>query len=156
MNTDKIDELLHAAAEEIKSQVVAQVEAWRQVPYWTLEAEGRGGWLDHAHIAYTHGLLGIGCWPHTVFVELSSGKLVGYTGGEIADKAIVEAYFMSPSCFDASYRLSCLVARATNGKDTFNKAQNDLAREELRQEHKMPTVWTGPTKPIKYRISVGF
>ncbi len=119
MNTDKIEGLLHETAEGIREYVISQLEAWRTIPYWTLESEGRGGWLDHAHIAYTHGLLGVGSgWPYSVFVELCSGRLVGYTASdEVTDKAVISSYLLSPSSFDASFVLSLLVKRATKSNE---------------------------------------
>lgn len=124
METQEIESLLHQTAEEIRKYTASQVEAWQAIPYWTLESEGRSGWADHWGLPYKYGLLGVDKeWPHQLFVELSTGRLVCSMRDEVvdaSDELVVATYARSThvaSLFDASARLAERVDRATNGKD---------------------------------------
>lgn len=157
MNTDKINTRLHELAESIREYVVTQIETWQKVPYWSLEAEGRGGWLDNAHIPYTHGLHRIyPSWPPRTWVELATGRIVCQEGDvliDAPDSMVVEAYIQAANELDASEVLKSRVDRATNGNDTFNKERNDEERTRIRERHDVPTVWTTPAKPICWSYS---
>ena len=154
MNTDRIDELLKGAADEIRNYVASQVEAWRTVPYWALESEGRGGWIDGWRLPYRYGLIGANSeWPHNLFIELCSGRLVYSCRDEVldaSDKSVLRAYLASPVKFDASKVVTRMVEMATNGQDSFDKERNDRERDKLRHQYNVPTVWTEPAKPIRY------
>ena len=154
MDAKKATKLLHEAAEEIRRITALQVEAWQTVPYWTLESEGRGGWADGWGIPYKYGLVPAdGGWPHRLFVEAATGRLVQSMRDSISDApddAILTAFINSPLGFDASYAVSSRMQRATDGNDTYNKEVNDQRRDELRERYKVPMKWTEHAKPIVY------
>lgn len=154
MNTEKIEKLLHEAAEEIRRYAAAQVEAWRTVPYWTIESEGRGGWNGNWGLPYKYGLLGVDPgWPHYVFVELSSGRLIRQNGEELVDASddeVIGAFNKSPGRFNAMAVVAERIQRATDGRDTYNKVENDKEREKLRERFQIPLSWVEPAKPIRY------
>ena len=155
MNTTEIQELLHQAAEKIRAGVLAQVDTWRLIPYWTLESEGRSGWNSNHGLPYQYGLLGLDDkWPHRLFVELSSGRLITSKCDDASDSAVVKAFLDSRELFDATARLDARKALAASDSNVYSKAmrdRNDARRAELRDEYKVPEVWTQSAKPIRYR-----
>lgn len=154
MGTEQIQLHITNAAEAIREFVASQRDSWRLIPYWTLESEGRGGWNDNWGLPYKYGLLGIDkLWPHQLFVELSTGRLVCNGTDEVIDASdglVVSTYTNSADLFTAVDHLEQRVNKTANGRDTFNKETNDHQRDVLRSRYQVPTVWLEPAKPIHY------
>ncbi len=155
MSTRQINSTLSDATAEIRSQVKTQVQVWQQIPHWTLEAQGRRGWNDNANLTYRYGLLGIdNAWPHRLFVELSTGRLlVNKTSRleEAPDNLVLEIYARNSESFDAQHHLLPLVKTATGPSFMPDKAINDQRREELRRKYNVKRKWKKPATAITYR-----
>lgn len=154
MGIQEIDALIKQAANEIRKYVAGQKTTWQRIPYWTLESEGRGGWQDNWGLPYRYGVFGLDIqWPHQLFVELSTGRLVCNDPSGVydaPDDLIVTTYTSVGSLFDAKTLYDERVDRASNGRDTYNKRKNDLRRAQMRAQLQVPLVWTSPAKPIAY------
>lgn len=155
MTTSTTNKLMHETAEELRRSVASRAQVWQMIPFWTLESEGRGGWSDNWGLPYRYGILGVDTnWPHRVFVECATGRLVSHRNGELVvapDEQILAAYTLSPEMFEAVDQLALRIDRATNGKDTYNKEVNDEQRDEMRERLQVPIFWTTLAKPIQYR-----
>lgn len=70
------------AARAIRLHFYRLIPILRRFPYYALEADGRGGWLDSYNLAYTSCIFGVHkeneSWgSHDLFLELRTGSLIG-------------------------------------------------------------------------------
>jgi hypothetical protein len=154
MEIPKALQLIHESAEEIRKAVATRVQAWQALPYWTLESEGRGGWSENHGLPYRYGIFGLDMnWPHQIFVECATGRLVSIKSNAVvdaSDEQVISAYTSSPGRFDAVKQLAECIDLATNGKASIDQERNDQQRDELRDKYHVPQIWTEPAKPIRY------
>lgn len=65
---------------QIRGYSKSQKKLWQQIPWLTLEADGRNGYLDNFSRAYHHGFWAIesskSMGYYSVYVDLETGKLV--------------------------------------------------------------------------------
>ncbi len=105
---------LHAQnAATIREYCRSQVDTWRQVPYWALMANGRGGWLGVYTDAYEHRVWSLGDsigWLVRPNVDLDTGDLL--YGRHPASDDIAAALVSSPELIDAERIVQRLKGKA--------------------------------------------
>ncbi len=121
---------------------IEQVELWKQVPSWALEADGRTGYDGLYQKAYTEKLWMLGNGP--LFVDLETGKFVKVICGiryelSVEDNKTILSLAFELDQLDADKILFELKEKSKI-TDGFSNATSEERREELRKELKLDPV----------------
>jgi len=139
--------LARVMVQRIREYSESQVELWRQVPSWALEADGRSGYSDQYARAYRNKLwainssVGLGQRGYTVYVDLFNGALVevgeGRTCSAKDDRLLFLALHLDE--LDAQKVIDSLEA-LISGRYVFSNAMTSTERERLREQYGLAPV----------------
>lgn len=135
---------LLASAKELVNSIrelsKSQKDAWQQVPFWALQADGRTGFSDQYSRAYRQGYWAVETTVHkgsySVYVDLETGELVSaFDPRKQARNTDVLMIASDPIQIDAVSLVKELSRDAKQPVDTYYNAQKqDKWRQAILKE----------------------
>jgi hypothetical protein len=124
-----------------------QIELWKQVPCWALEADGRLGYSEQLSRAYEEKLWHVhASGPPDFFVDLNNGKLVDCSSIvrprklKQAGDYLVFPLARYPDLLDAGKIIERLKKQTQTDYPRFTTDRTERERDEIRHRYKVPPV----------------
>jgi hypothetical protein len=134
LNKSMIELCAKETVSMIRRYSESQVELWKQVPSWALEADGRSGYNSCLCLAYERKLWTIN--HRSLLVDLNNGKLMGFKGAmslECASDHVVLEYALLLDRLDASKILDELKKQSLYQPIASSNCMTNEGREAIRK-----------------------